>query len=289
MKLINETKLSFKKFDHPDIPALIDLSTSIGWDYDRNEITTMMNSGKIYGHKNEEGKIVSSAAIIEYVSKLASVGMVIVRQDYRGMGLGRKATQKCLNSISSNKTAMLIATEEGKPLYEKMGFKSVDYVHKFLCDHYEPLVKSSNHHSNIKPINEEDISQLIHLDTEAFGDNRKTFLINRLKQSKEAIVVKSPEGKNIGYGMSISGPVHLILGPIVALDSETASVIINQLARNHHGKLRIDVPSGQEAFMSHLKKCGFLQVSQPPIMIKNGDQLPLRNNTLYGISAQAFG
>lgn len=37
-----------------------------------------MATGKIFGHKNRKGKIVSSAAIIPDDSEVASIGMVIV-------------------------------------------------------------------------------------------------------------------------------------------------------------------------------------------------------------------
>jgi predicted GNAT family N-acyltransferase len=288
MRSLNKTEPILEKFETHDIFGLIELSTSVGWDYDKNEVSTIMSSGRIYGHKNEKGEIVSSAAIIDYGSKLASIGMVIVRQDYRGMGLGRKATEKCLESIPSCTTAMLIATEEGKPMYEKMGFSSVDSIQKLICESYEP--SDTNYTSiNIKSYNEEDLTHLIQLDEEAFGDNRRVFLMNRIKQSRVALVVKNSVGKVIGYGLSISGPVNLILGPIVAPDSETAFALVDALVKNHQGKLRIDIPSGNEDFISQLKKYGFAKVSQPPIMIKNSMELPLRNNTLYSIAAQIFG
>ncbi|MFJ8064367.1 GNAT family N-acetyltransferase [Psychrobacillus sp. NPDC096426] len=289
MRPLNITELFLEQFETHDILGLIDLSNSVGWDYDVDEVTTVMSSGRIYGHKNDEGQIVSSAAIIDYSSKLASIGMVIVREDYRGMGLGRKAVEKCLESVPINTPIMLIATEDGKPMYEKMGFHTIDIVSKYLCNSYEPLITSSDLYSNISPLSEEDLSGVISFDTEAFGVNRETFLMNRINQSKDSLVVKSLDGAIIGYGLSVKGPVNLILGPIVAADSETALLIINELAKNHPGKLRIDVPSGNDIYMSKLEKCGFIKVSQPPIMLINSNELPLRNNTLYSIAAQIFG
>jgi hypothetical protein len=111
----NNTILELVQFDKCDIEALIELSASVGWDYDEYEIKTVMSSGSIYGHKNAEGKIVSSAAVIPYDNYLASIG-------YGGLGLGKEATQKCIDFASRNASIMLIATEEGKPLYEKMDF-----------------------------------------------------------------------------------------------------------------------------------------------------------------------
>ncbi|RWR04837.1 GNAT family N-acetyltransferase [Siminovitchia fortis] len=272
-----------------DIPGLIALSASIGWDYDKDEINTVMSSGKIYGHKTKEGKIVSSAAIIPYGPCLASIGMVIVHQDYRGKGLGRKVTQKCLDSVSGDTKVMLIATDEGKPMYESLGFSFTDSVHKYICDNYLTMKSNDTLNAEIIPMRKEDLSQVVKIDKDAFGEERRTFLINRINQAKESLVVKSSDGTIIGYGLSILGPINLILGPIVAPNHHTASLLIDKLANNHQGKLRIDIPSGNEDFMSHLEKCGFVKVSQPPIMIKNSKQLPPRNKTLYGIAAQVFG
>lgn len=277
------------KLNETDIHGLIKLSNSIGWDYDKDEILTIMASGIIYGHKDEHGQILSSAAIIPYGPSLASIGMVIVNQDYRGMGLGRKVTQKCLDSISSDTLVMLIATEEGKPMYESMGFHSIDFVHKYLCDNYTSKKLEDRLTVEVSTLRDEDLLHVVKLDRDALGEERKTFLINRINQAQQALVVKNFEGKIVGFGLSILGPANLILGPIVAPTNDIAALLIDRLANHHQGRLRIDVPSGKEIFMSHLEKCGFVKVSQPPIMIKNANQLPTRNKTLYGIAAQVFG
>lgn len=289
MSVSDRTVINLVALEECDIPGLIELSAAVGWDYDKDEIQTIMSSGKVYGHKNKEGEIVSSAAIIPYGSSLASIGMVIVHQNYRGKGLGRKVTQKCLDSVSDDTTVMLIATDEGKTMYESMGFCSIDCVHKYLCDNYLSIEPDYNSDMEITPINEENLPQIERLDKNAFGEERKTFLIHRIKQAKDALVVKDSNGTIIGFGLSILGPINLILGPIVAPNDHIASLLIDKLANNHQGKLRIDIPSGNGSFMSHLEKYGFSKVRQPPIMIKNSKHLPSRNKTLYGIAAQIFG
>lgn len=286
----NKPILDLVQFDKCDVPGLIKLSVSVGWDYDEKEIGTVLSSGKIFGHKNAEGKIVSSAAIIPYVTSLASIGMVIVNKDFRGMGLGKKATRKCIESVSKETTIMLIATEEGKPLYEKMGFHTVNFVHKYLCDNYITITKPLNNSDIIiEEFSVVDIDELLKLDEDAFGDKRNRFLINRIKQSEKCLVVKHNNGTIVGYGLSILGSINLILGPIVAPDSLTASILIDKLSSKHQGKLRIDVPSGKEEFMLILEKSGFVNVSQPPVMVINSVNMPPRNNTLFGIAAQIFG
>ncbi len=284
-----QKNVSLVNLSEIDIPSLIKLSSSVGWDYDEHEIRTIMLSGEVYGHKNLVGEIISSAAIIPYDTSLASIGMVIVNQDYRGMGLGEEVTQACVTAVSTDTTTMLIATEKGKPLYEKMGFKEVDCVHKFLCDQYASFKNSNKIDSRVREFRPEDFERIIDIDKKSFGDSRRRFLVNRIEQSQECLVISDEEGSIMGYGLSVQGPENLVLGPIVAPNNETSLLLLHRLANNHVGRLRIDVPSGNEVFMNYLKERGFNKVSQPPIMINKDGSKPRRDNSLYGIAAQAFG
>jgi len=276
-------------FDANDIPGLIALSDSVGWDYDEFEITTVMLSGKIFGHKNAEGKIVSSAAVTTYERNLASIGMVIVHENYRGLGLGKLATQKCIDSVSEHTAIMLVATKDGEPLYKKMGFTTVDYIHKHLADNYSRAKNFASHEWSLEDFQEPDFAAIVNLDAAAFGDQRSNFLKNRIQQSQRCIVVKDHQANIIGFGMSIAGPINLILGPIVAPDSQTATYILDALAKDHHGKLRMDVPSGHAEFTKFLEQSGFKKANTPPVMILHAEKMPARNNTLFAIAAQIFG
>ncbi|MDI2588629.1 GNAT family N-acetyltransferase [Psychrobacillus sp. NEAU-3TGS] len=290
MHIDNEIALELMEFGKYDLLGLAELSSSVGWDYDEYEIRTVMSSGKIFGHKNAVGKIISSAAIIPYDTDLASIGMVIVNDEYRGLGLGKKATQKCIDSVSQNTTIMLISTEDGKPLYEKLGFITVDSVHKYLTDNYIPSKMFNNQLAiTIETYRENDINEIIELDSAAFGNKRRKLLINRINQSKKCLVVRNLKGKIIGFGLSILGPVNLLIGPIIAPDAQTAFLIINELVLNHQGKLRIDVPSSNDELMLFLEESGFVNVSNPPVMIKNANNIPNRNKELFAITAQIFG
>ncbi|MEH6891792.1 GNAT family N-acetyltransferase [Bacillus sp. JJ864] len=285
----SQIEFQIYKFCIEDIPDLIALSASVGWDYDENEINTIILVGTLYGHKTAQGEIISSAAFIPYGNNLASIGMVIVNENYRGYGLGKKLTQACINTVSNNVTIMLVATQEGYPLYEKLGFQSVTCIHKLLSDHNHSFYRiEKNRDYDILPLTDSHFHDVYELDRCAVGADSKVFLKSRIKQAKQKIVVKAKTGDIVGYGLSIQGPIHLILGPIVALNHDVATHLIHHLATGYKGKLRIDVPDEQNSFITYLEQCGFKKVSQPPVMIKNSMKLPRRNNTLYSIAAQAF-
>ncbi|MGG0390536.1 GNAT family N-acetyltransferase [Priestia megaterium] len=282
--------IALKRLNNSNIEDLVDLSKLIGWDYNCEEVQTVLESGRIYGHVNEEGKLLSSAAIINYKENLSSIGMVIVNPNYRGLGLGKAVTEACIHSITKGKSIMLISTPEGEPVYRKLGFQPVSFVHKCLCDNSLSQQHASLHNQyDVQVYRDKDFVHINQLDSRAVGADRSQFLKIRINQSKKSLVMKNSVGEVVGFGLSIQTPENLILGPIVAFNDQIAITLINELSKNHLGKLRIDIPNGKESFLQTLEKKGFKKVAEPPIMMLNSSDLLVRNNSLYGIAAQIFG
>jgi len=232
---------------------IVSLSSYIGWDYNREEIDTIFNAGIVYGVWNEREELIASAAIILYGEKLASIGMVIVHPDYKGRGIGKIITEACVKSVSAHTPIMLIATDEGKPLYEKLGFRAVSYVSKYICNSYNANHKCAENEEYMMVYKESDLEGIIKIDKGAFGTSRNEFL------------------------------------KVVAKNNAMAMRIVHDLARGHNGKLRMDVPEGKNDFMKELEIAGFKKVNTPPIMMKNSNRLIKRNSELYSIAAQIFG
>ncbi|MED2185419.1 GNAT family N-acetyltransferase [Bacillus wiedmannii] len=272
-----------------NIGDIVVLSSYIGWDYNREEIETIFDSGIVYGVWNERKKLIASAAIILYGEALASIGMVIVHPDYKGRGIGKVITNSCMNSVSARTPIMLIATDEGKPLYKKIGFRVVSYVSKYICNSYNANHKCAEAEEYMIGYKEEDLEGIIKIDEGAFGTSRNEFLKQRIMQSDQCVVVKDTKENVVGYGISIQTPENKIIGPIVAKNDAMAMRIVHALARGHNGKLRMDVPEGKDNFLKELEIAGFKKANIPPIMLKNSDQLLKRNNELYSIAAQIFG
>ncbi|MCU5461897.1 MULTISPECIES: GNAT family N-acetyltransferase [Bacillus cereus group] len=284
-----ELEIRVERLKEEQIGDIVALSSYIGWDYNREEIETIFDSGIVYGAWNERENLIASAAIILYGEKLASIGMVIVHPDYKGRGIGKAITNLCIKSVSVQTPIMLIATDEGKPLYEKLGFRVVSYVSKYICNSYNVNDYCVGNEDYMMNYEECDLEEIIKLDECAFGTNREEFLTKRMMQSEQCIVVKDKEQNVLGYGLSIQTPENKIIGPVVARDDAMAMRIVHYLARGHHGKLRMDVPEGKKDFVKELEITGFQKVNTPPIMMKNSDKLLKRSNELYSIAAQIFG
>ena len=289
---MNSTSFRLHALMENDIPALIALSDSVGWDYDEAELRTILSTGNVFGHRNEADQLVSCSAILVYEERLATIGMVIVHDSCRGCGLGRELMQACMSSVPSDTTIMLVSTPAGKPLYEGLGFTTAETIHKCLSEHFAPSAGSCGQDESfpvILPIEVADVADVIELDRLAIGSRRSHFVQARMEQAASCLVAKDVSGKTVGYGMAVQGPVNLIVGPLVAPDSTTAIRLLCQLTAGHTGKIRIDVPHGQEAFLDFLRQNGFTKVSEPPVMVANTIRLPERNGTYFGIAAQIFG
>ncbi|MDM5374815.1 GNAT family N-acetyltransferase [Bacillus bombysepticus] len=284
-----ELEIRVERLQKEQISDIVALSSYIGWDYNREEVETIFNSGIVYGVWNERKELIASAAIILYGEKLASIGMVIVHPDYKGRGIGKIITEACVKSVSAHTPIMLIATDEGKPLYEKLEFSAVSYVSKYICNSYNAKGYCVRNEDYVMNYEEGDLEKIIKIDEYAFGTNRKVFLKKRIIQSEQCIVVKDKEQNVLGYGLSIQTPENKIIGPVVARNDAMAMRIVHYLAREHHGKLRIDVPEGKNDFVNQLEAVGFQKVNIPPIMMRNSNRLLKRNSELYSIAAQIFG
>ncbi|WP_070179185.1 GNAT family N-acetyltransferase [Bacillus thuringiensis] len=284
-----ELEIRVERLKKEQIGDIVALSSYIGWDYNREEIDTVFNSGIVYGVWNERKELIASAAIILYGEALASIGMVIVHPNYKGRGIGKVITNSCMSSVSAQTPIMLIATDEGKPLYEKLGFRVVSYVSKYICNSYNGNDYCVGNEDYMVKYEECDLEKIIKIDENAFGTNRKVFLKKRIMQSEQCNVVKDKEQNVLGYGLSIQTPENKIIGPVVAKNNAMAMRIVHDLARGHNGKLRMDVPEGKNDFMKELEIAGFKKVNTPPIMMKNSNRLIKRNSELYSIAAQIFG
>ncbi|MDA1599046.1 GNAT family N-acetyltransferase [Bacillus cereus] len=284
-----ELEIKVERLRDEQIGDIVALSSYIGWDYNKEEIETIFDSGIIYGVWNKRKELIASAAIILYGEKLASIGMVIVHPNYKGSGIGKAITNSCIMTVSAQTPIMLIATDEGKPLYEKLGFRAVSDVSKYICNSYNANHKYAGNEEYMMDYEEGNLEEIIKIDEYAFGTNRKEFLKKRIIQSEQCIVVKGKEQNVLGYGLSVQTPENKLIGPVVAKNDAMAMRIVHHLARDHNGKLRIDVPKGKNNFMKELEVAGFKKLNTPPIMMKNSNQLLKRNNELYSIAAQIFG
>lgn len=277
------------KLNELDIPQLVGLSASVGWDYTPEEIHTILAAGHMFGHKSEDGQLLSSAAIFVYGDReLASVGMVIVDPGQQGRGFGKAVTRACLDFVPTTMPVMLVATDAGSPVYERLGFRTVGTLHKVICEQYRPAPLSHSDGWDVVPLAPEHFEAIVRLDAGATGAERRQFLTARLRQVCRGFVLQSADALIGGFAFAVQGPENLVIGPVVAPNDQLALLLVDRLAQGHSGRIRLDCPSQHLQLLEGLAARGFQTVRQPPVMMLNADR-PLGDGALYAIAAQAFG
>src|SRR5260370_16783396 len=61
-----------------DAPELRVLSQAIGWTHTDDDWRTILEVGRVFGHRASDGGFLSSGALFEYGPSLASIGMILV-------------------------------------------------------------------------------------------------------------------------------------------------------------------------------------------------------------------
>ena len=269
-----------------DKKNIVQLSREVGWDYSEEDVEEVFKSGRMVGHRLESGEVISSAALFPYGEELATLGVVIVNPAYKGKGLGRELVESVLAS-KDERSILLVATREGKPLYEKMGFKVTGMITKYIASAFHP--PQNQPEFLLSPMTGEDIEKVASLDAQAFRGDRIEMLRARYERSISSLVLRDSLGKMIGYGMCVQGSVHRVAGPIVAPTAYEAAGILQELLRMGEGSVRLDTSTDDIAFHSYLEGFGFEEDSRSPIMVQGEDVLDSRNGMLFSLASQALG
>ncbi|WP_242556176.1 GNAT family N-acetyltransferase [Bacillus sp. HU-1818] len=157
-----------------DVPGLSALCRHAGWPgYDERELGLLLQNGRLFGYKDSEGTLLSCSGIFPYGS-FASLGLVIVQKEFRGAGLGKKMVEACIGELNDTIPIMLVATEQGLPLYQKAGFQQISSIYKYVCDGFLPHTADSD--IDIAPFQTKDFQALTKTDRAAFGTGREHLL-----------------------------------------------------------------------------------------------------------------
>jgi GNAT superfamily N-acetyltransferase len=117
-----------------DIPAAAQLSAQASWnqtDEDWRALMDLAPEGCLVMEVG--GELAATTTLLCYGRRLAWIGMVLTKLQYRGRGLARRLLTEALILADQKgiETVKLDATDQGKPIYEKLGFRSEQAVERW--------------------------------------------------------------------------------------------------------------------------------------------------------------
>ncbi|SIQ58029.1 Acetyltransferase (GNAT) domain-containing protein [Rhizobium sp. RU35A] len=154
-------------------------------------------------------RVVATTFMTPYGVDMATINMVIVDESLRGRGIGRLLMMKALE-LAGDRTCRLVATEDGLPLYRKLGFVETGEIFQ----HQGLLAALPAPSADVGWAVGADRSQIEVLDRGAIAADRRDLISYLFAQGRFAVLKDA--GVVRGYAAIRDFGRGEVIGPVVA-------------------------------------------------------------------------
>ena len=198
-----------------------------GWNQTPQDWITFLELGHAYQVTTSEGEIVATAATLPYPPHSGWISMVLVSQKHRRQGIASALLGLCIQTLrSANLAPCLDATQAGRAVYQPLGFRDGLSISRWRLSQRCPALELPPQSPRVRPLLPSDWPCISLLDHEAFGADR-TALLNQLhSRSTSFSCVAEQNGKVLGFLLGRVGRTATQIGPLVALDENTALALL---------------------------------------------------------------
>ncbi len=177
-------------------------------------------------------------------NKIGWLANIIVAEEFRGNGFGSMLTKFLVDFLNDKgcETQLLIATELGEPVYQKIGFNKITEYHCFDSEEDYDFEYSNS----IRELNIADLDSVYKLDYEANAENREHLLI---RYHKSGFGYFTPDNEMLGVYLPNFGR-----GLVLSKDKK-AGIELLKLKHSKKGK-RTLLPIDNKDGIKFLEKSG---------------------------------
>jgi GNAT superfamily N-acetyltransferase len=225
-------QISLEAMEAAHLDGAVLLSREAGWPHRREdwELVLSVSEGIVALH---DGRVVATTIMTPFGSDAAAINMVIVDAAMRGRGLGRTLMDAALEKAGA-RNCRLVATKEGLPLYEKLGFTVTGEV----AQHQGQALKVEAP-SNVSWARDDEHGMICALDTAACNLDRIK-LMGVLRRLAQFAVIREQRQVKAFAGLRAFGR-GFVIGPVVATTDQQAKDLIQFLLAHHEGAfVRLD-------------------------------------------------
>jgi GNAT superfamily N-acetyltransferase len=263
-----------------DIPAAMGLSEEAGWNQtceDWRMLIDLAPQGCLA--IEADGQLAATTTLLCYGQRLAWIGMVLTRVSNRGRGFARRLLTQALTQADQMRieTVKLDATDQGRPLYEKMGFRFEQAVERWSRP-------ASSNSSEAMPLVDalpgEDWRMA---DRRSFGADRSELLERLSQRGQPSLFIEG------SYLLTRSGRQTRYLGPSVCDTPETACALVARaLEAEESQSWSWDLLPKNVAAAAIARDLGFTPSRHLHRMVR-GKELRAKEEMIYAIAGFELG
>jgi GNAT superfamily N-acetyltransferase len=215
------------------------------------------------------------------------VGTVFVAPAQRGKGLGRTLTGAVMDALEEAgcRTLVLVASEEGLPLYERLGFRVVTHYHVLERAGLPPDAPGTTAETvRVRAFEPADLSSMEALDQAASGEDRAHLLRALATPDRARSVVR--EGRVTGFVVRPPWAGGATVAP--AVDDGVALLDDRRRLAGPERRVRTGVLAENEGGLARLRGVGWTEAWRAPRM-ERGEPLAWSPSSIWGQFQYAMG
>jgi hypothetical protein len=196
------------------------------------------------------------------------IGAIAVHPDARGERLGQRMTEAVIAALGERETLLLLASGDGRPIYERLGFESEGAYRVFTGPEHAAPVSTDG----VRPATPADHAWIRALDARATGEDRTPAVAAGLAG---ALVTEG------GFALRPPFPAR----PIVATDADPGRALLEATIAPG---IRLAAPAANEPAVAALRAHGAVERHGVERM-RRGAPVAWRPDLLWGVFSLFFG
>lgn len=233
---MQQGEIQIQAFGPDHIEGAVALSRQENWPHRPQDwqMALQLSSGAVA--LDDQGRVTGTILVTPYGAECAMINMVIVDRNVRGKGLGRRLMEQAFD-LAGDRPLRLVATTDGMPLYQKLGF-----VPSGTILQHQGKVAELAAAEGVEAAGADDLPEIKALDREAYGADREALIDALAERGKFAVIRRN--GAIEGYAAIRPFGRGEVVGPVIAGSVEDAKALISFFATSRPGAfLRVDTDS----------------------------------------------
>jgi GNAT superfamily N-acetyltransferase len=281
-----------------DIPGAMELKNALGWNQTPEDWRRFLELSPGGGFKAVVGKRLVATAIAYVFDRVCWIGMVIVRDDFRHRGVGRRIMGRCLEFSAEKNCSLVVldATREGVSLYSGLGFRPEYLVGTVRGTVSRQDTRNRNPEGlRIRRIDFKDLDPIVSLEACALGAVREALLVYLVREHPgRGFVCRDTEGRLQGFVLYRRGHHSVQVGPMIARGDEPAghllgAVVADLCSFDEPAAVVLTVPMNNSGMQRLLRSYRLSADPRLTRMTRGRKRLHAREDLVYALSGPEKG